>query len=247
MSQTKIDRAYFEKNLPVPDEAFVKQSMDRFKARAEHPSRPRLKMALILGILLALLLAAALAAGLLYSQRFEFIRSARQAVMAEYGLSQDELSLFQEHVMEDSGGMTVIYSPSIDALAHMGSYKAILKPGQPPQTSRSGSVAVFAPQSTPAPDAPYSSPYGTPGKDDMPYEQALALAYQAVEWEYGLTGQDIEAGETTTHFITQGPENPKWFFWFFPGGAAAGESFSVTMDAKDGTILYVIKDAPGNG
>lgn len=88
---------------------------------------------------------------------------------------------------------------------------------------------------------------GLPNAEEVQWEPAVQLAHEALQAEYGVSLADIQAGETDSYFYLHSPKRHEWFFWVFPAERTMDESYWVTMDAKDGTILNMGHDVGGNG
>jgi len=88
---------------------------------------------------------------------------------------------------------------------------------------------------------------GLPTEGDIPQEEAWKMAKEALESEFGVTGQELESGHCSAYFTIADPDHPQWFFWIFPAGDRQGQEFSVTLDAKSGTIIDITHSAGGFG
>lgn len=88
---------------------------------------------------------------------------------------------------------------------------------------------------------------GVPKDGDITRENALALAYQALESEYGLSAEELRSWPVSTYFKVGDPAQRVWFFWIFPTGDRQGQDFEINVEAASGTILSITYSAGGNG
>ncbi len=119
--------------------------------KGEVPKMKRkVSLGLVLAIALVLLAAVALAIGLHFSSRYCAVQTARQAVMGQYGLSQEMLCLYTEEIKEGGGVTTAVYhSNSSEFLnaAAMGEYAAVVDARGKTTASRTHDGAATAAQS----------------------------------------------------------------------------------------------------
>ncbi len=80
--------------------------------------------------------------------------------------------------------------------------------------------------------------WGLPGEDDIPQEQALAIATQCLTDKYGIQESDLANWKPFYRFdITNGP---RWIIEFFTDEIIASDiltGYTVTIDAQTGDIL----------
>ncbi len=287
----KLDQAYFEKNLPTPDPAFETRALRKLRQQAQ-PQRRRLPMgtALVLGMLLMLTLATALAIGLTYSKDFQHRKTAREAVMEKYQLTEDVFAVLSESISKD--GDTDIFTYAYEGVPAIGVYTVEQKDNRILSVSWSHdndklgwgqkeieamlmrNRTVYA--SSPLPESnldekemlrlaketlaenaaldelarqngqdPQRYNQGLPTANEIQLERALNIAHEALSIEYGIALESFKAGETDCYFYIS--DTRQWHFWAFPIQREFDESYWITLDAMDGTILNMGHDAGGNG
>ena len=132
------DAPSLQKNIPPAEEGFEAQTMALLRRQAAadglRPAR-RMKwsMALALGLACILLLATALALGLQWSARTRAMKTAREAVMSQYGLTLDTLTLFEEIATEQGGAWAVRFTPIFFDLEATGEYTVTIESGKAPE------------------------------------------------------------------------------------------------------------------
>ena len=134
MEKITVNQLFFEKNMPPPSEGFEERTMAMLRRQMTRESVPparRMKGSTILAIGVAgvLLMTTALAVGLRWSARSNALRTARQAVMGKYGLTQETMAVFSESSEEERGRWTVRYMPTLFDVSAMGNYMAVIENG----------------------------------------------------------------------------------------------------------------------
>ncbi len=86
-----------------------------------------------------------------------------------------------------------------------------------------------------------------PDKQDISQEEAWAIALQALEAEYGIPADALENGGKNIYFNAYPGGQREWFFWVFPAGDFQDDIYSISLDAADGAVLYMVHDVPGHG
>ncbi len=94
------------------------------KEAKKRPAPRSLKVVLPLCVLLALVSATALAIGLQYSARYSAVQSARNAVIAQYDLSEEALDLFSVTASQEESRWTVRFTPHAMNTEAIGTYVA---------------------------------------------------------------------------------------------------------------------------
>ena len=262
--------------------------------RGEQPKmKHKLSLGLVLAIALVLLAAVALAIGLSFSPQFSAVRSARQAVTAKYGLSQEMLGLYSEQVSEDASGTTVHYYGNNSEFLkadRMGDYTAVVSAngsatatwshdGADVAALQSGDVSApvwgatqlqkvidsyqtYQQWQKDTPDlyllplkqqaarlaqldamiAPFEvciSRTALPDAADIPEEDALTLARQALKQQFGVQADD---GWRTERFLQIGEnddaDNRLYTFYFQKGGDATPlQSYRIAVLARTGEVI----------
>ncbi len=86
-----------------------------------------------------------------------------------------------------------------------------------------------------------------PGENDLTQEQAWDIFAKALNQEYGVTREQVDASGIAYADLTQEGDHREWYFWI--QNAEAQQSWSVVLDAGTGEVLRLIVDslASSNG
>lgn len=86
-----------------------------------------------------------------------------------------------------------------------------------------------------------------PGEGDIPLDEAMELAAQAVMSQYGVSREIIDGSVYAYADLTQEAIHRQWYFWIQSNEAQM--DWMVTIDAQTGVILDMIEEsyALGNG
>lgn len=86
-----------------------------------------------------------------------------------------------------------------------------------------------------------------PGKGDLTQEQAWDIFAKALNQEYGVTREQVDASGVAYADLTQEGDHREWYFWI--QNEEAQQSWSVVLDAGTGEVLRLIVDsfASSNG
>lgn len=140
MKKNLLNQEFFDRNIPAPSENFAWDTMAKLRmaaAKEELGGRPRRKLsaAMVMTLVVVLLAATALAVTLLFSAQYDATRTARQAVMDKYGLTQDTLGLFGASETQEGDTWTVRFTPIMYDGEAMGSYDVTVKGGKASEVS----------------------------------------------------------------------------------------------------------------
>ena len=86
-----------------------------------------------------------------------------------------------------------------------------------------------------------------PGEKDLSLEEALLLAAQALENNYGVKREAIDESSFAYTDLTQEATHRQWYFWIQNHELQMG--WQITLDAQTGEILDLLQEsfAGGNG
>lgn len=147
MKKNLLNQEFFDRNIPAPSENFAWDTMAKLRmaaAKEEMGGGPRRKLsaAMVMTLVVVLLAATALAVTLIFSAQYDATRTARQAVMDQYGLTQDTLGLFGASEAQEGDGWRVRFTPIMYDEEAMGSYEVTVKGGKAGEVSWSNDGKV---------------------------------------------------------------------------------------------------------
>lgn len=87
----------------------------------------------------------------------------------------------------------------------------------------------------------------SPGPNDMPEEEALAIAKQALMEETGLTQESLDAADVMVEFYERDSGNSIWGFHLYLVVDGIEQGCGVMLDAQTGKILSTGVATGGNG
>lgn len=140
MKQMRINHQTLAASVPPPTETFAADTMARLAALAAEEERPMKRKISsraiwIAALLIVLLAATALAIGLTRTAEADAVVQARQALMDDYGLTNETIGCFNYRIDQDGGSWTITFDAAAWHLEQLGTYTVTLANGQSPQTS----------------------------------------------------------------------------------------------------------------
>lgn len=139
MKKKIINTSVLASNVPPPSKAFAPETMARLHAMAaeeEKPMKRKLSTSLVIAALIIVLLAAtAMAIGLRRSAEADAVVLARQALMEDYGLTNETIGCFFYTAEEEGGGWVVTFEGAAWELERLGTYTVRLNGSKAAETS----------------------------------------------------------------------------------------------------------------
>jgi hypothetical protein len=245
--------------------------------RGETKVKKKLSIGLVFVIVLMLAAVTALALGLQRSAEVDALGRAREALMAEYNLTQASIGCFETNAGREGDTWTVTFTGTAMYPERLGTYTVQLRPGASPQASWTHDDVDPSLWQGGNMDAPvwgqkqimerlqmngkrvegYSPtwdsqpvndfPENLPGEDDISFEEAWAIGREAIITEMPDAEKALEAGAISGLYYTKNPEVPVWAFTVYFIHNHIEITYHMEIDAKTGEILLLQIDTGGNG
>lgn len=115
---------------PLTFEAAVANALHK----EEPMKRKRFATVLVMAILIIALACTAVAVGINQSARHAAVRAAREAIMAQYGLTTEMLGMFSESTEPKDDGFEIVFAP-LKYINEIGEYTVLVMPGAEPEAT----------------------------------------------------------------------------------------------------------------
>lgn len=128
--QKLIQKALDRRLSGLKGDPFLAQQVIAAAQGKEIKMKKKTSLTLVFALIATLLAATALATGLLFSNRYDAVKLADQALHDKYGITDKMMTVFcRESEQSENGGMTFTYE-SIEHIARMGVYTVTVKDGK---------------------------------------------------------------------------------------------------------------------
>lgn len=108
----------------------MRQCVLHFVQKEEKPVKRKLMAGMVFAMILALLVSFALATGLMFSQRYDVVKLADEAMLDAYGVTDELQALFSKRVVLDEEQTTVYYHGLEDFSGILGHYTVTVSKGK---------------------------------------------------------------------------------------------------------------------